>query len=236
MASHNRLQFKFSPEQIKSVEDSLPEPVCERRRRLLPRVLLEWGQTDHAKLLLRLSEPRQTQRDRIQKQKDATQLACELLRAFDCLESAWLVAKLFRTEGRTPEETSRAEWANMRRRLNEFRDFLAKIASPESAKSFGKGAPRKVVPYLVLQDAAAIFEWYTGDKAARAVHSLSGKESSRFHQFVSVLWPIILGRGREGLSNAMKNWAAWPSRFDEFSTSALIANMDLRHPAWELFK
>jgi hypothetical protein len=232
-----RAIFKISPEQIRIIADSLPEPVCERRRQLLPHVLREWGQTDHAKLLLRLSEPRQTQRDRIQKKEDATQLACELLKAFDCLESAWLEAKVFRAEGRTLEEISRAEWADMRRRLDKVRDFLAKIASPEEAtESFSRGRPKKYLEYLVLKDLAAIFLWYTGDNPARAIDSLSGKESSRFYRFVSVLWPIILGRGREGLSNAMKNWAAWPSRFDEFSISALIKNMDLRHPKWGLFK
>jgi hypothetical protein len=233
MASHNQPQFKFSAEQIKSIEDSLPEPVCERRRQLLPRVLLEWGKTDHADLLLRLSESRQTQRGRIQSRGEVIRLARELSDALDCANGAWLVAKVFRAEGRTWEERSRAEWADMRRRLNEVRDFLAKIASPEPAKSFGKGAPRKVVPYLVLQDAAAIFEWYTGTKATREIDRSSGRETNCFFQFASALWPIMFGKGTQGLSSALKNWANWRKGYGE--RSALIANIALRYPTWGVF-
>jgi hypothetical protein len=223
------INLEFSAEQIKAIADSLPEPACERHRELFPQVLREWGQTDHANFVRRLSmETRQAQRDRIGKEEEAIGLAGELLGALDCLDSAWLVAKVFRANGRTLEETSRAERADALRRLNEVRDFLTKSAWPEPTHSFSRGQPRKFVPYLVLQDAAAIFEWYTGTKAARAINSNLGKDSSRFYRFASVLWPIIFGQARHGLSNAMKIWAEGRSGFGE--RSALLANINLRHP------
>src|SRR5262249_28932307 len=195
-----------------------------------PHVLLEWGQTDNTKLILDLSESRQTKRDRVQKQEHATRLARELLKTFDCLESTWLVAKVFR--GRALEEISRAEWADMRRRLDEVRDCLAKVASPEPTHSFREGQPRKYTPYLVLQDAAPIFEWYTGTKPTREVDRVSHKETGPFFHFVSTLWPVLFGN-RSGLIAAMKNWEHARKHYGE--RSALIGNIALRHPTWGIF-
>ena len=113
--------------------------------------------------------------------------------------------------------------------------FLAKLAAitPQERQRFRRGRPLNIIAYLVLLDAAAIFEWFSGKKAARGVNRIDGSETGPFFRFVSVLWPIIFGKGDEGLPAAIKNWASWRSKFDEHS--AFIANVDLSHPTWGIF-
>jgi hypothetical protein len=60
------------------------------------------------------------------------------------------------------------------------------------------------------------------------------KESGRFFSFASELWPLVFGNGQAGLSAAMKNWAWARRRYDE--ASALIANINFRHPTWGVFE
>jgi hypothetical protein len=85
-----------------------------------------------------------------------------------------------------------------------------------------------------MLDAAAIFEWLTKLKAARVVDRASGDEVGPFWRFLEAVWPVVFGKGDEGLRAAMKNWAQWRSLYHE--QSALIANMALRHPTWGIFE
>jgi hypothetical protein len=69
-----------------------------------------------------------------------------------------------------------------------------------------KGPARNDVPYLVLLDLAAIFEWLTGRKSARAWFK-SGLEEEQppFHAFAAAVWPVLFCSD-DGLSNAMRSW------------------------------
>jgi hypothetical protein len=120
----------------------------------------------------------------------------------------------------------------MSARVDEESNFLAKLAAiaPEGWWKLGPGQPRNFAAYLVLYDAAAIFRWYSGKKAARGVHRVSGNETGPFFRFVSVVWPAVFGRGIQGLPAAMNNWADAGSKH-----SAVVANIDLRHRAWGVY-
>ena len=120
--------------------------------------------------------------------------------------------------------------------LNQRSDYLAKLATikPTEFWKFTRGQPRNVPAYLVLQDAAEIFEWLTRIKATREVSRDNGTETGPFFQFASILWPTIFGNGVAGLPAAIKNWAKWRSAYNE--QSALIANLARRHPTWGIFE
>jgi hypothetical protein len=120
--------------------------------------------------------------------------------------------------------------------LNEETDFLSKLSAiaPEKLWKSGPGQPRNLRAHLVLQDAAAIFEWLTGMKAARGVDRIGAFETGPFFRFASTLWPEVFGNGVVGLPAAMKNWAQYRSQYNE--RSALVANIALRHPTWGIFE
>jgi hypothetical protein len=69
-----------------------------------------------------------------------------------------------------------------------------------------RGRPRNLVAYLVIRDAAAIYEWYTGKKPSRVVDRVTHKEAGRFWTFLETLWPIIFEKGTDGLRAAMQRW------------------------------
>jgi hypothetical protein len=156
-------------------------------------------------------------------------------------ERAILIDEIFkRNHGCSLIDVSRYKVEMLKRRLEEERSFLARLAAiaPKGWRTPSKsGQPRNYTAYLVLQDAAAIFEWFSGKKAARGVnrddHGTRG-ETGPFFRFASVLWRLVFGRGIHGLPSAMKNWAQWRSHYKE--RSALIANINFRHPTWGIFK
>lgn len=227
---------QFSPEIVEAIVNSLPAPRSQACLRLLPRILSEWSNTD---LKRHLSwESGATIRERDQSLELVRRCALKLSKALggiDELGQIKIVFEMLRVEGRRTENVSRSEWSSLRQRLRDENNFLAKLAAidPKEGRKPARGRPRNVIAYLVLQDAADLFEWFTGKKAARGVDRIDGGETGPFHRFVSALWPIILGKGTEGLSAAMKNWAYWRSKFGE--RSALIVNIAMRHPTWGIF-
>jgi hypothetical protein len=228
-----RATFKISPEQIRIIADSLPEPVCERRRQLLPRILREWLCSDLSWYLS--MESRSKQRGRLKKVEIVKRHARKLSQALDAVDAlgrARLVHEMLDVEGRGIENISRAEWSNMRKWLDDEPEFLVKLARPRKS-SLGPGQPRNISAYLVLQDAAEIFKWFTGTEATRQVDRSNSTETGPFFRFASVLWPIIFEKDTQGLPAAMKNWAHWRSRYDE--QSRLIDNIGFRHPTWGVF-
>jgi hypothetical protein len=118
--------------------------------------------------------------------------------------------------------------------LDQYSQFVTDLTNikPKEFWKLGQGQPRNVKAYLVLQDAAAIYEWATGTTATREVDRETGSEVSPFFKFASILWPMIFGNGEAGLKAAIKNWAAWRKKHDE--RSALIVNIALRHREWGL--
>ena len=85
-----------------------------------------------------------------------------------------------------------------------------------------------------MQDIATIFQWVTGTEASRSVDRADGKESGPFWEFASAVWPVVFGKGDDGLSSAMHNWARHKKRYG--AGLALIFNIALRHPTWGLFE
>jgi hypothetical protein len=225
----------FSDQIVDSLSHSLPEPICQRRRELLPQILHEWSRTD---LQRHLSlDSRAATRARIGRVERVRDRARELLQALNAADEERALIEsemLMRVEGRSLNDVSRSEWSNLQKRLDEENDFLAKLAAiaPEGWwKLGGPGGPKNYRAYLVLWDAAAIFLWFTGKKASRVIDRNDATDAGPFFRFASVLWPVVFGRDKQGLHAAMKNWAQTRSPH-----SALIANIDLRHPIWRLYE
>ena len=131
------------------------------------------------------------------------------------------------------QQTWQAWWnehCRVEREFQKILNFLKALSSakPSSKLRRGRGQPRNVVAYLVIRDIADIFEWATRQKAMR------GEEDSPFYEFAAAVWPVVFGKGDDGLPAALKNWA-W-ARKNLRERSPCIANMDLRHPEWRLFE
>ena len=220
----------FSAQTKKDIAGSLPAPICERRRELLPLILDDWGRNE---LRRHLSlDSRAMIRLRIQRVDRVRRCANELCLALNAAgdERTIIEAEMFQgVDGRRLENISRSEWADLTRRFAEEIIFLTKLAAvdPKRISRLGPGHPRNYAAYLVLCDAASIFRWYTGKKAARGVHRSCGTETGPFFRLASALWPVVFGRGIRGLPAAMKNWAS--------SSSPLVANINERHPAWRVY-
>jgi hypothetical protein len=215
----------------------LPKQVRVQRRKLLPQILEEWDRTDLREHLSR--ESRAITRDRIRKLEIVKKCAGQLLNALADVDERGhtaIVAQMIIADGRRVLDVGQAEIVDRTTRLNQERQFLANLKgiAPENFWSFRPGQPRNVASYLVLQDAASIFEWLSGTKAARGVNRIDATEAGPFFRFASTLWPAIFGQGVVGLPAAMKNWARWRSAYQE--RSALIANIALRHPTWGIFE
>ena len=80
-----------------------------------------------------------------------------------------------------------------------------------------------------MKDIAAIFEWLTGTRAARRIE----RGPATFGRFAEAIWPVVFESADDGLQSAQKNWAAFRARYEE--ESALIANINMRHPEWGVF-
>jgi hypothetical protein len=91
--------------------------------------------------------------------------------------------------------------------------------------------PPTVIAYLVIKDVAAIFEWCTGLEATRQVDRISHEETGPFYRFAAAIWPIVFGKGDDGLPAAIRRFATYRKR----EGRALMANMAMRNPAWRLF-
>ncbi|HEY7243372.1 MAG TPA: hypothetical protein VH678_05755 [Xanthobacteraceae bacterium] len=227
---------EFSTENVKAVANSLPKPQSKRRRELLPLVLREWSGAELRGYLSR--ESRAITKQRIKKLETVQMRSLELLdalKALDKLGRTTIVVAMMNAEGVRLQDVSRSEFTDRVARLDGQLYYLEKLAVivPREIWKLAPGQPRNLTAYLVLQDAAAIFEWFTGIKAARGVDRINATETGPFFRFASVLWPIVFGNGTEGLPAAMKNWALGRSRYHE--RSALIANIALRQRTWGVF-
>jgi hypothetical protein len=229
----------FSDDVVTSLSRSLPKPICERRRELLPQILHEWGRTDLQRHLSR--DSRAVIRTRIKKIEQVRKKADELRQALKTLDQTGV--GIIETEIlRRVEKRKHVSWSerlDFRKRMAEQNEFLTKLTGIAPAKlwNMNRGQPRNDTAYLVLRDAAEIFDWFTGKKAARGVNRddhLRRAEAGPFFRFASVLWPVVFKKGTQGLPAAMKNWAQGRLRYKE--QSALIANIRLRHPTWGIFE
>jgi hypothetical protein len=230
------LPVVFSAQNIRDIADALPKPVCERRRELLPQIIGEWGRADLPRHLTML--PLKIIHARMRKAKQAGQHACDLLQVLksaDDDERRYIVGEMI-LKGRSLEQVDPAEWnewPNLEKQLDEASFILTALAAVASIELPSKRGQRNYKAYLVLQDAAAIFRWYTDKKPSRETDRNTGKEIGAFYPFASTLWPVVFENGTSGLGSAMKNWAAGSQRYKE--VSALVHNISMRYPAWRVF-
>ena len=230
---------RFGPEIVQAIEGRVPGrvpgPRSERQRRLLLKILCAW---DREELREHLSpEPAAVLNTRLRHLKNIKATATALSSSLASLDQSGRSLILMQMlEKRMDGIVRREDFATESKRLDEaYRTIQAlQDTSPEQLRRPGRGQPRNIAAYLVLQDAAEIYEWWTGLQATREVNRDDGTESGPFFRFVSVLWPAIFGSGMSGSKSAMKTWASYRSKFGE--RSALIANMNVRFPAWRLFE
>jgi hypothetical protein len=212
----------------------LPQPVCRRRVVLLPLILEEWHRSDLPDLLSMESRPVKIKQ--IEKLEVVRERAGELQEALKAIAESGRTALLAQMMNGSGLDKSRSEFKAVANWLEQEPGFLEKLVAtnPREFWKPKRGQPRKLRAYLVLQDAAAIFEWLTSTKATREVSRDNGTEIGPFFNFASTLWPTIFENGVAGLPAAMKNWAKWRSAYKE--QSPLIVNLALRNPVWEILE
>jgi hypothetical protein len=213
----------------------LPQPVCRRRVVLLPLILEEWHRSDLPTLLSMKSRP--IKNDQIAKLEAVREYARGLQEALKAIgENGRTVILAQMTNSSRSLDENQSEFRALATWLEQESGFLEKLVAvdPRGFWKPKRGRPGNLPAYLVLQDAAAIFEWLTSTKATREVSRDDGTETGPFFHFASTLWPTIFRNGVVGLPAAMKNWADWRSAYNE--QSALIVNLALRQPVWGLFE
>jgi hypothetical protein len=193
--------------------------LSKRRSELLPKILREWNSTDLREHLSRESRPIiQARIKKLESVRKRAERLLEALNAIDELGRVVIRRQMILADGL------------------EGTTFLTNLVRmrPKEVWNLKAGQPPNLAAYFVLKDAADIFEWFTGLKATREVDRDSYKDTGPFWDFASALWPVVFGRGIEGLSSALKNWAHDSVQFDE--RSALIANIAMRNPTWGVFQ
>jgi hypothetical protein len=222
---------RFTPAAVQIIEGALPPPLHHRQRAQLTKIFCEWERNE---LQEYISMPSRTAINAGIKQFRAVKIkATELSQAITVLDQHGRLLILSRLEANA---ANKDRFSQKTKRLDAIHESVRSLAtlSPHPLWKSGRGRPRNLAAYFVLQDAAAIYEWWSGEKAAREVDRIEGKESGPFFRLVSVLWPRIFGKNVEGLPAAMKSWASAHVKFQE--QSPLIANLNLRHPTWRLFE
>ena len=234
-------EMRFIKTQVDALVAALPGCTDARRRSLLRRIFKEWGRIDLEEHLTR-STPKQIRARRRQIHKVASR-ARGLARALTELESAGRFAiankQLEMGTGSRNAPPSYEGSQGAHRRLSEEPSRLAALAeaATEASKACVPLPLRQstVVRYLVLLDLAAIYEWATRQGAGRRVKTDMGDDAGKtygpFWNFVSAAWPIIFG-SVAGLDSALRTWAKGVKRYKE--ASAIIWNLDLRHPEWRI--
>jgi hypothetical protein len=232
----------FDERAVEQIRASLPAGIDQRRLDLLPRVLNHWSFSDLREHLSQ--EDRATLRRRYDQLTKIEKCANNLRKALGAIDQrgmSWIAQEIEHEEG-SPPFPSTASWerlAEIKDRLKQEDDFLRKLAAApvrlieELDGSLSGRRPRNIRAYLVMKDIAALFEWLTDRKATREVGRDDHKETGPFWHFAAAVWPYVFGKGRYGLSSAMKNWETWHKRCGE--ESQLMKNIAIRHPTWGIF-
>jgi hypothetical protein len=234
------IAVRFADLDVDQIIQSLPNGVAQKRLKLLPEILHEWGRTELPRHLS--LESLKIIRDRGKKVEVFEKRARALLQAFDALDDLGLQRVAHRM---ATDETSNIAQTDLQQELGALCNFLTRLASaePHASQKSKRGQPRNYVAYLVILDIAAIFEWLTKTKPTREVdrEGKGGKgDIGPFWKFAEAIWPLVFCKGRFGLSSAIKNWAGlekdWKRKRSEGEKSPLINNIALRHPSWGVFE
>ncbi len=231
---------EFTDRDLKLIAASLPDLIDQRRLDLLPWILRDWGHTDLPMHLRLKPEPLERRRERFQRLASVekrAKLLNEALAAIDDADRSNISTQLACPPERFPQGLTGANIRAAQRELEAAYEWLPRLAAaardaclPYAPK---KGPARNDVPYLVLLDLAAIFEWLTGHKAPRAWFKRGPEEEPPpFHQFAEAVWPVLFDSD-DGLSNAVRTWN--DDRRTHGDRSPLMINLALRHSTWGIF-
>jgi hypothetical protein len=232
----------FSEEVVRDVIASLPPNPVPDRLAVLPWLLREWH--EHF-LPYHFGESRATIRARQKRLRAVARYGEKLFEALvtldDSSSSFELAIELaIHQTGKSLLGLTQSDIAQARERLSWGEQWLRGLAEAcghsADAQPVRRGRPTDVLPYLVMLDLEAIFEFVTGTRAERRVrgedHPDYGKEYGPFWDFVRPTWMMIFG-SNAGLSAAMKDWSLARNKFGE--VSAIIANIAMRRPEWRIF-
>jgi hypothetical protein len=236
--------MNFTPEQIEHLMRALAGCRDERKQQLVPMIIAEWGRIDIENYLSQ-PRPHELQKERKLLEKLALR-ANELAHAMSSLEPGLRLAIAHNlSKGKVGPETPFLAWYDhiheIDSRLAEMPARLNRLSAAATGTAVGWGSPRlrhdSAIRNLILKDLAAIFEFATEQWSARRVRTDAypdaGQDYGPFWDFVSGVWPMIFG-STKGLKYAVKFWAS--ARAERGEGSAVIANMDLRHPEWRIFE
>ncbi len=234
---------EFNERDLSLITLALPADCDPHRLELLPRILAEWGRTDLPEHL-KLEPPsesasRNSRLATVAKKAEALVKALEALTPFD---QSFIASEL----GGNLKEPKRRPFSKAA-----FQQNLSNVAGMSAAiKELSRGAsgaiiknsrgqPRNIRSHLVLRDIVAIYEYLSGRKASRIITEgeTDGEKAhdiGPFWKFSFAIWPVVFGNAEYGLSSAIKVWSENPYRPAE--SSALLANIDMRHPEWGIFK
>jgi hypothetical protein len=222
----------FTDRDVRLIIKYLPNEVSPQRLELLPLVLHEWSRNELREHLSRESAATIRKRiERMEAVEDRARGLLEALAALDDRDRAAIAGQMLpRDLWLSPKGGGIIR--GLTHLIREENSFLAKLAAaaPAALKQ-GPGGPRNIKAYLVIKDAAAIFKWLTKMEATRQVRG--SEETGPFHSFLAGIWPVVFGKGDDGLSAGMKNWASYRKKYRE--GCALIANIAFRNPEWRLF-
>lgn len=119
-------------------------------------------------------------------------------------------------------------------------ELAARAAAAAQQLQARRGRPNTTVAYLVMLDLAAIFEFLTGSPPMRRVRTDvydedAGAEYGPFYTFVEAVWLRIAGLFERPPSakTLIREWGNHRNKYNE--SSAIITNLHLRHPEWDLF-
>jgi hypothetical protein len=222
----------FTDRDVGLIAKSLPDEVCPQRLKLLPLVLGEWSRNELREHLSK--ESAATIRKRIERMEAVEDHARGLLQALEALDdrdrAAIASQMLPRDLWLSPEGGGIIR--GLTHLIREENSFLTKLAAAApTAWKQGRGRPVNMMAHLVIRDAASIFEWLTKTEATRQVNRSTHQETGPFCTFLAGIWPVVFGKGDDGLPAALKKWAEYRGR----ESSALVANIAFRHPEWRLF-
>jgi hypothetical protein len=229
--------LSLTTKQLEAIKRALPDDANPHRLTLLPDILTEWAQHDLQEYASS-RETRESIRQTSKRYQDlitaATKLSSAMDVAIESSEHILIALKLGEFDGTVPTRDCQAHYTDKILAHREFlRGLIAASSSISKRSQSGPGRPPNNIAYVALLDISAIFEWITLRKATRRVDPIRGVETGPFYLFASTIWPIIFSNTKEGLPAAMKNWASAKLKYRE--SSAIIANMNLRHPLWRVF-